>query len=109
MATAGAPDGIDGRGPADSPLETVRDVELPERVDRLADAYDRQFDDRDCLQRGVGRAAAVNPVGCACRRHLSALLCARLGRQLIPLVDRIGTGTHEQPVLARLIRSVVPI
>ena len=47
MATTSAPDGPDGHVPTDSPLETVRDVELPERVDRLADAYDRQFDDRD--------------------------------------------------------------
>jgi hypothetical protein len=47
MAGAETPSGAGVTDPTDSPLETVRAVELPERVDRLVEAYEAQFDDRD--------------------------------------------------------------
>ncbi|MFB6151876.1 MAG: hypothetical protein ABEJ40_08735 [Haloarculaceae archaeon] len=43
MAATGIPDGADGT----DHLRAIRRVDLPPRVDRLAEAYDRQFDDRD--------------------------------------------------------------
>jgi len=43
MSRTDLSDAVDGR----AHLEAVDQVELPARVERLADAYDREFDDRD--------------------------------------------------------------
>jgi hypothetical protein len=47
MASGNTPDGAVVPDPTGSPLETVRAVDLPERVEELADAYEARFDDRD--------------------------------------------------------------